>query len=185
MVIPKSKDLAAASCRRTVYIIASLITLAVALALAARSGEGEGVPAPDVVMRSIEGERLSFADLRDQVVLVNFWATDCSVCLQEMPAMIETYRRFQPLGLEAIFIAMPYDRPDRVLHYARGNALPFKVVLDIQGEINQAFGIVRATPTTFLIDKRGRIVERILGEPDFKRLHRLIDAKLGEAAGGI
>jgi peroxiredoxin len=99
-----------------------------------------------------------------------------------MPAMIETYRRFQPLGLEAVFIAMPYDRPDRVLQYARRNGLPFKVVLDVQGEINQAFGNVAATPTTFIVDKRGRIVARILGEPDFGRLHRLLAVKLRESA---
>ena len=97
--------------------------------------------------------------------------------------MMETYERFRSRGLEAIFVAMPYDRPDRVLAYARSKALPFKVVLDVKGEINLGFGHVRATPTTFIVDKRGRIVERILGAPDFARLHRFIAARLDEAGG--
>lgn len=94
--------------------------------------------------------------------------------------MAETYRRYRPHGLEAIFIAMPYDRPDHVLHFARSSELPFPVALDIQGEAARAFGGVRATPTAFLVDKRGRIVERILGVPDFDRLQGLIERKLKE-----
>jgi peroxiredoxin len=77
---------------------------------------------------------------------------------------------------------MPYDRPDHVVHYARKHQLPFKLALDVRGEINRAFSGVKFTPTTFIIDKRGRIVARILGEPDFARLHSLIEDKLREPA---
>ena len=95
--------------------------------------------------------------------------------------MAATYRQFEGRGFEALFIAMPHDRPDHVVHFTRRNALPFKVALDVQGEINRAFGSIRATPTTFVADKQGRIVTRILGEPDFARLHELIERKLGES----
>lgn len=139
------------------------------------------VPAPAVNFVTIEGEKLALEALRGKVVLINFWATDCSICLKEMPGMAATYRRYQARGMEAVFIAMPYDRPDHVLAYVRRNALPFKVALDVQGELVRAFGGVRFTPTTFIVDKRGAIVERILGEPDFDRLHALIERKLSEA----
>lgn len=139
-------------------------------------------PAPALTVVSLEGERVALEALRGRVVLVNFWATDCSVCLREMPAMVETYRKYAPRGFEAVFVAMPYDRPDRVLHYARSRELPFPVALDIRGEAARAFGGIHGTPTTFLIDKSGRIVERILGEPDFGRLHALIERKLAEKA---
>ena len=161
-----------------VYFIVSLLGLAIIYAALLR--KPEALSAPNVAMRSLDGEPVSFEALRDKVVLVNFWATDCTVCLQEMPSMIDTYERYRSRGMEAVFIAMPYDRPDRVLHYARSHKLPFKVVLDVQGEINRGFGDVRATPTTFVIDKRGHVVERILGKPDFVRLQRLIETKLGE-----
>jgi peroxiredoxin len=136
--------------------------------------------APELTVVSLQGERVALAALRGKVVLINFWATDCAVCLKEMPAMIETYSTYNARGLEAIFIAMPYDRPDRVLHYARTAALPFTVALDIRGDAARAFGGVRATPTTFVLDKQGRIVERILGEPDFVRLRALIERELAE-----
>lgn len=139
-------------------------------------------PAPAIAVTTLQGESVALSELRGKVVLVNFWATDCAVCLKEMPAMVQTWRTFQAHGFDAIFIAMPYDRPDRVLHYARGAELPFKVALDIRGDAARAFGGIQGTPTTFVIDKRGRIVERILGEPDFGRLHRLIERELGEAA---
>ena len=94
--------------------------------------------------------------------------------------MAATYRKYQPRGFEAVFIAMPHDRPDHVVHFANRNQLPFKVVLDVQGEINRAFGDIKVTPTTFVVDKNGRIVKRIVGEPDFERLHALIERRLAD-----
>jgi hypothetical protein len=69
-----------------------------------------------------------------------------------------------------------------VLHYARTQQLPFTVALDVQGDAVRAFGGIRGTPTTLLVDKRGRIVERIVGTPDFGRLRELIERKLAEPA---
>ena len=135
---------------------------------------------PEVRMTTIEGERLSLRALRGQVVLVNFWATDCAVCVKEMPMMAATYNKYRSRGFEALFVAMPHDRPDHVVHFANRTQLPFKVVLDVQGEINRAFGGIKVTPTTLIADKNGRIVKRILGEPDVERLHALIESKLGE-----
>jgi peroxiredoxin len=181
MIVPDTKPIAPppSGQRLCIYFIA--ITVSLAIAYWALGRPGAAAEAPAVTMRSIQGEQLSLPELRGKVVLVSFWATDCSVCLQEMPAMVQTYERFRARGLEAIFIAMPYDRPDHVLHYAQRESLPFKVVLDVQGEINRAFGGVRATPTTFIVDRRGRIVERIVGAPDFRRLHRFIAARLDAA----
>jgi peroxiredoxin len=156
------------------------IVLAAIVAGAAALVHRPSQPAPALTLMSLEGKAVALESLRGKVVLVNFWATDCVVCLNEMPAMTETYIKYEPRGFEALFIAMPYDRPDRVLHYARSRELPFIVALDIQGEAARAFGGIRGTPTTFVIDKAGRIVERILGEPDFGRLHGLIERKLEE-----
>jgi peroxiredoxin len=137
--------------------------------------------APDVVFTSITGERIAAADLRGRVVLVNFWATDCVVCVREMPKLVQTYNQFRSRGLELVAVAMRYDPPNYVLDYTARNALPFKVALDPMGELAKAFGNVTLTPTTIVIDKRGQMVERILGEPDFPALEKLIEQKLGEA----
>ena len=137
-------------------------------------------PAPAVAFMSLKGERVTTADLRGRVVLVNFWATDCVVCVKEMPRMATTYRKFQAQGFEMIAVAMRHDPPNYVLNYSEKNALPFRVALDPMGELAKAFGDVRLTPTTVVIDKRGNIVARILGEPDFEKLDALIEKKLGE-----
>jgi peroxiredoxin len=165
--------------QRTAYF--SLFAAALAIFIAIAFLWDRPRPAPEVTMTSLRGEKVVLAALRGKVVLVNFWATDCVVCVKEMPAMAALYRALAPQGMEAVFVAMPHDRPDRVLAYVRQNDLPFKVALDVQGDVLRAFGDVPGTPATFVIDKQGRIVRRILGEPDFDQLRRYIEAKLREA----
>jgi thiol-disulfide isomerase/thioredoxin len=114
------------------------------------------------------------------VVLVNFWATDCPICVKEMPRLVQTYRSYAPKGLELIAVAMPYDPPNYVLDYTAKNKLPFKVALDPMGDLAKAFDGVQLTPTTVVIDKHGKVVRRILGEPDFGKLEKLIEQKLAE-----
>ena len=137
--------------------------------------------APDVTVATLKGEKLSLSQLHGKVVLVNFWATSCTTCVGEMPKMVETYNTFAPRGYEMVAVAMDYDRPDYVLNYATRNNLPFTVALDLKGDAAQAFGGVRLTPTSFLIDKQGRIVQQYLGEPDFPKLHALVDQLLKES----
>ena len=137
-------------------------------------------PAPAAAFMSLKGERVTTADLRGRVVLINFWATDCVVCVKEMPRMVATYRKYHPRGFELIAVAMRHDPPNYVLDYTEKNALPFRVALDPMGELAKAFGDVKLTPTTIVIDRRGNIVARIIGEPDFGKLEALIEAKLAE-----
>jgi len=111
-------------------------------------------------------------------VLVNFWATSCTICVGEMPKMVQTYQQYRERGLETVAVAMAYDPPDRVFAYAQQNALPFRVTLDIYGQAMRAFGGIRGTPTTFLVSRDGRIVQRFEGEPDFGKLGALIEKEL-------
>jgi len=160
--------------------IATLIGAAAAFALYAASSDK--TTAPQVTFVALKGEQLTTHGLRGKVVLVNFWATDCAICLKEMPDMVKTYSKYRPRGFEYVAVAMKYDPPNYMINYAEKNALPLRVALDPQGELAKAFGEVKFTPTTFVIDKRGNIVSRILGEPDFTRLHELLEEKLAEAA---
>lgn len=137
---------------------------------------------PQAIFVTIKGERVTQAELRGKVTLVNFWATDCAVCIKEMPQLVATHKKYQSRGFETIAVAMRHDPPNYVLAYVENNALPFKVALDPMGEIARAFGGVKLTPTTFIIGKRGEIVKKIQGEPDFKKLHELLEMKLAEPA---
>lgn len=136
--------------------------------------------APEVRFMTLAGESIMTSQLRGKVVLVNFWATSCSVCLREMPRLIATHRRFDGERFETIAVAMEYDPPNRVKAYADAEALPFKVALDAGGLVAKAFGDVRATPTTYLINKRGEIVRKYLGEPDFAALRAVVLELLAE-----
>ena len=160
-----------------------LLALAALLALLFAQAVSQEPPAPQVTFTSLKGEKISMGSLRGKVVLVNFWATSCVGCIHEMPQMIDTYRKYNTQGLETIAVAMSYDPPNYVLNYTEKNALPFKVALDVQGGIARAFGDVQLTPTTFVIDKRGNIIKRILGEPDFAQLQKLIEEKLAAPVG--
>jgi len=159
-----------------------LALAAVAIGLLLYNARLQKLPTPQVTFVSIKGERVAAAELRGKVTLVNFWATDCATCVKEMPQLVEIHKKYQPRGYETIAVAMRHDPPNYVLAYAEKNALPFKVVLDPMGEIAKAFGDVKLTPTTFVIDKRGNIVSKFQGEPDIKKLHELLEKMLAEPA---
>lgn len=134
--------------------------------------------APDATFVALDGTRMTTRELRGKVVFVNFWATSCTTCIKEMPDVVKTYQRFSPRGFELLAVAMSYDPPQYVREYAHQHQLPFKVVLDSSGAIAAAFDNVSLTPTAVLIDKDGRIMRRIVGEPDFPALHALVEQEL-------
>jgi peroxiredoxin len=134
--------------------------------------------APEVTFTSLAGEKVTMQSLRGKVVMVNFWATSCTTCIHEMPQMVETYNKYKDKGLDFVAVAMSYDPPNYVLNYAQTRSLPFKVALDVQGDLAKSFGDVKLTPTTFLIDKNGNIIKRYVGEPEFAALHQLIEKAL-------
>jgi peroxiredoxin len=145
------------------------------------AGCGTRDPAPEVGYTLLDGSKGSLSGLRGKVVLVNFWATSCVSCVKEMPDLVATHRKFQPRGYETLAVAMSYDPPAYVAQFAQSRQLPFGVVIDNTGAIARGFGDVKITPTTFLLDKRGRIARRYVGEPQFDELHALVDKLLSEA----
>jgi peroxiredoxin len=135
--------------------------------------------APDVKFTTLSGQEINMQDLRGKIVLVNFWATTCPGCIQEMPELIDTYNRYRERGFEVVAVAMAYDPPSQVANYTRKNNLPFPVALDLQGDIAAAFNEVKLTPTSYVVDQQGRIVRNVVGVLDFKALHSMLDEQLG------
>ena len=163
------------------YLAAALAVLAIAVgATLSFEGTGPRGPAPQLGYTLLDGTRADTSQLRGKVVLMNFWATSCSVCMQEMPQIVATHEKFKARGYETLAVAMSYDPPASVAHYAQTRQLPFGVAIDNTGAIAKGFGDVRATPTTYLINRRGEIVKRYIGAPDFAALHELVDKLLAE-----
>jgi len=170
------ETISSASKRTVLKALAAIAVIAVgAVGYASLSAKK---PAPEVTFTSITGEKVSMQSLRGKVVMVNFWATSCTTCIKEMPAMVQTYNKYKDQGLDFVAVAMSYDPPNYVLNYAQTRNLPFKVALDTQGDVAKSFDDVKLTPTTYVIDKEGNIIKRYVGEPDFAALHQLIEKAL-------
>ena len=98
-----------------------------------------------------------------------------------MPELIATHKQYAARGYETIAVAMRYDPPSYVVNFAQTRQLPFKVAIDNTGTVAKQWGDIQLTPTTFLLNKRGEIVKRFVGTPDFAELHRLIEKLLTDA----
>ena len=166
--------------RRHLAIAALLVTVAVGGWLALGSNAGHDA-APQVRYTLLDGKQMNTADLKGQVVLVNFWATSCTTCVAEMPQIVSTYEKYRGRGLQTLAVAMSYDPPAYVANFAESRKLPFAVAIDNTGDIARSFGDVRLTPTSMLINKRGEIVKRYVGAPDFAALHTLVEKLLAES----
>ena len=135
-------------------------------------------PAPEVTFNALTGEPFATSELRGKVVVVNFWATWCPDCIKEMPKLVDTHRKFAARGYETIAVAVRQDKPEDVARYNAKHALPFRIALDRSGEVAREFGNVRLTPTTIVIDKKGKIVRKYVGEPDWAEFHQLVEREL-------
>jgi peroxiredoxin len=165
--------------KRSLYL-AAVAVLALALwALLRTPGLG---PAPDTTFVLLDGSKQNTSEFRGKVVLVNFWATSCTSCVAEMPQLTATYDKYRSRGYETVAVAMSYDPPSYVVNFTQTRKLPFKVAIDNTGAVANAWGDVRLTPTTYLVNKKGEIVKKYVGEPDFAELHRLIEQLLAAQA---
>lgn len=137
--------------------------------------------APDISVRTLKGETVQLSSLRGKAVLINFWATSCATCIQEMPDLVRLHQQWHGRGLEVVAVAMQYDPPNYVLNYAESRQLPFKVALDVDGSAAAAFGGIMGTPTTYVIDPQGRVFKRYLGIPDWNELRQWLGRVLPAA----
>ncbi|MDD2712250.1 MAG: TlpA disulfide reductase family protein [Simplicispira sp.] len=161
---------------------------AVALALVLATGAATWVAwgsgqskAPESTFVLLDGSRIATADLQGKVTLVNFWATSCTTCVAEMPDLVATHQKYHTQGFDTLAVAMSYDPPSYVVNFVETRKLPFKVVIDNTGAVARAWGDVRLTPTTYIVNKRGEIVKSYVGAPNFDELHRLIEKLLTQA----
>lgn len=144
----------------------------------AAAGCGRGETVPDLPYTLLDGTRGTLGAARGRVLLVNFWATTCAVCVHEMPALVALHEALAPRGLATLAVAMSWDPPALVSRFAEQRRLPFGVVIDLGGALARGLGDVQVTPTTLVVDPQGAVAWRGAGAPDFARLHALVDRLL-------
>ncbi|RMF47033.1 MAG: TlpA family protein disulfide reductase [Deltaproteobacteria bacterium] len=125
-----------------------------------------GGPAPDFSLKATDGRTIRLSDLRGKVVLVNFWATWCPPCKQEMPSMERLYARLRNQGLEILAVNIEADGDEVLPEFLRQHPHTFPVLMDLEGEVQQTYGVFRF-PETFVVDKAGRVVQHIIGGRDW------------------
>ncbi len=135
---------------RTTLLGAILVIFTVST-LAASSLEGQA--APDFVLRSATGENLRLSEYRGDVVLINFWATWCGPCRQEMPLLDDLYGRYQRVGFNLLGINIDEDSR-RAMQMVKELGVNFPVLFDENKEVSKLYE-VEAMPVTILIDREG------------------------------
>lgn len=112
-----------------------------------------GKPAPDFVLKSASGENLRLSEYRGDVVMINFWATWCGPCRQEMPLLDELYVRYQRVGFNLLGINID-DDSRRAMKMIKELGVSFPVLFDEAKEVSKLYA-VEAMPVTILVDREG------------------------------
>jgi len=135
--------------------------------------------APDFTVPGVRGERYALRDVRGKLVLLNFWATWCPPCKEEMPSMERLYRRYNERGLTILAVSIDSGGAQAVAEFATALGLTFPIGLDQKLEVANRYG-VRALPSTFLIDRDGNTAAVALGPRDWdgSAAHAVIESLL-------
>ncbi len=116
--------------------------------------------APQFTLTDISGNKVALSDFKGKVVILDFWATWCPPCKREIPDFISLQSAYEARGLQIVGIAL--DQPDKVREFARQNGMNYPVLLG-NDQIAQEYGGIEGIPTTFIIDRNGRLVNRFEG----------------------
>jgi peroxiredoxin len=119
------------------------------------SPELAGQAAPDFVLKSASGNNLRLSEYRGEVVMINFWATWCGPCRQELPLLDELYGRYNKVGFSLLGVNID-DDSSKAMQMVEELGVSFPVLFDKQKEVSKLYA-VEAMPVTVLVDREGTI----------------------------
>jgi thiol-disulfide isomerase/thioredoxin len=141
---------------KTILKFPPAVLAAALLATASPAVAADGaVPAPAFTLASRAGGQVSLADLKGQVVMINFWASWCGPCRQEFPALDQIYAKYKPMGFTLVAINVESEKADAEKFLATTPA-SFPILFDPDNSVSGKYG-VSAMPTTILVDRQGRV----------------------------
>ena len=154
----------------------TLANAADSVAAALRPGERMAFTLP-----TISGDSLALDGLRGKVVLVNFWATWCAPCRQETPELVALREALGPRGFEVVGVSLDLDGATAVRPFAEQFRVTYPMALGDQA-LADRFGGMYGLPTTFVLDREGRLVRRLVGRVETATLRPLLEGLLADAA---
>lgn len=137
---------------RRLFFVSCLAFGMPALALGAAN---PGAPAPDFTLAARDGGKVRLADLKGQVVMINFWATWCGPCRQEMPLLAQLNTKYEPLGFTLLGVNVEPDSAAAVA-WLKGMPVTFPILFDTDSVVAGTFG-VEGMPSTVFVDRNGQV----------------------------
>ena len=130
--------------------------LALGIPTLAAAAANPGAPAPDFTLAARDGGKVSLAELKGQVVMINFWATWCGPCRQEMPLFAQLQSKYEPLGFTLLAVNVEPDSAAAV-NWLKGMPITFPVLFDTDSAVAGRFG-VEGMPSTVFVDRQGSVL---------------------------
>jgi len=127
-----------------------------------QQGNAVGAIAPDFTLTTLDGKKVKLSNYRGKAVLLNFWATWCGPCKVEIPWFIDLEKQYGPQGLVILGVAMDDDGKATVTKFAQEMKIDYTVVLG-NDDVADEYGGVEGLPTTFYVDRNGKIVKVVAG----------------------
>ena len=125
-----------------------------------------GQPLADFTLPDLQGKTVQLAALRGKVVFINVWATWCKPCVDEMPTIQRLFEQLSPRGLEILAVSLDPLGAQVVVPFMQTYQLTFPALLDTKSQIEKLYGTT-GVPESFIVDKQGRLVEKIVGPRDW------------------
>jgi peroxiredoxin len=126
------------------------------------AGKLQGQPAPDFSLASLDGKTLKLSDYKGKAVLLNFWATWCEPCKIEMPWFVQLQQQYGPQGLQVLGVAMDDTDPQDIKEFAQKMGVNYPIVVGKEA-VGDQYGGIPYLPSTFYIDRDGKVVDRVFG----------------------
>lgn len=137
-------------------------------------------PAPDFELTSLEGKQVKLSDYRGKAVVLNFWATWCGPCKVEMPWLVDLEKKYADQGVQIVGVSMDDESKDKVADFAKQMGLNYPVLMGKEA-LSDKFGGLDGLPTTFYIDRNGKVVESVAGLISKSEIEQNIKRALGKA----
>ena len=135
--------------------------------------------APDFALRDLDGKTVRLSDFDGNVRIVDFWATWCPPCRKEIPLFQSLHETYGDQGLTVIGVSLDKNGVEAVKPFAEQMKMTYTSVIG-NPQVGQAYGGIQYIPTTFVIDKRGRIYQKYVGFNDYATFERDVKTLLAE-----
>ena len=160
---------------RAIFLLLILATQSIVVIgqTAEKASADRPPPAPQFVLKDLEGRVASLKKYRGKIVVINFWATWCAPCLAEIPEFVRLQRSYRNRGIQVIGVTYPPVNPARVRRLAVKSRINYPLLFGNR-RIAKLYGVTNLLPVTIIVDRQGRLEARIDGVTDLQEVKKFL-----------